>query len=131
MRKAGISRVERIVFTGAFGARFDWANAVSIGMFPDFGAGIKVAANAAGMGAILGLLDSKIRHEAIDIARMVRSVGLAEEPDFQTEYILGMDFPHLWNRKALGQKLLDPGFQPANRLYDIISQRGHLALKAG
>jgi uncharacterized 2Fe-2S/4Fe-4S cluster protein (DUF4445 family) len=95
MRKAGISRVERVVLTGAFGARFDWANAVSIGMFPDFGADIKVAANAAGMGAILGLLDGKIRREAIDIAKMVRSVELAEEPDFQMEYIRGMGFPPL------------------------------------
>ena len=98
MRKAGINRVDRVVLTGAFGARFDWGNAVSIGMFPDFGADIKVAANAAGMGAILGLLDSKIRHEAVEIARMVRFIELAEEPDFQSEYVLGMDFPQLNSR---------------------------------
>jgi uncharacterized 2Fe-2S/4Fe-4S cluster protein (DUF4445 family) len=95
LRKAGVDRVDRIVLTGAFGARFDWANAVSIGMFPDLGAEIEVVANSAGRGAILGLLDSKLRREAIEIARKVRIIELAEEPDFQTEYILGMDFPQL------------------------------------
>ncbi len=83
------------MLTGAFGARFDWANAVSTGMFPDFGADIEVVANAAGRGAILALLDGKIRHGAIEIANRVRFIELAEEPDFQTEYISGMNFPHL------------------------------------
>jgi uncharacterized 2Fe-2S/4Fe-4S cluster protein (DUF4445 family) len=82
-----------VVLTGAFGARFDWGNAVSIGMFPDLGANIKVAGNAAGMGAILALLDRKRRLEAIELSGMVRCVELAEDPDFQMEYILGMNFP--------------------------------------
>ncbi|MGO9621136.1 MAG: ASKHA domain-containing protein [Desulfobaccales bacterium] len=93
LRQAGLSRVDQVVLTGAFGARFDWGNAVSIGMFPDLGANIKVAGNAAGMGAILALLDRKRRIEAIELSEMVRCVELAEEPDFQREYILGMNFP--------------------------------------
>jgi uncharacterized 2Fe-2S/4Fe-4S cluster protein (DUF4445 family) len=93
MRQAGLSRVDQVVLTGAFGARFDWGNAVSIGMFPDLGANIKVAGNAAGMGAILALLDRKRRIEAIELSEMVRCVELAEDPDFQMEYILGMNFP--------------------------------------
>ncbi len=94
LRRAGLSRVDQVVLTGAFGARFDWANAVSIGMFPDdLGANVKVAENAAGMGAILALLDRKRRLEAVALAGMVRFVELAEEPDFQMEYILGMNFP--------------------------------------
>ena len=64
-------------------------------MFPDLGAGIEVVANSAGRGAILALLDSKVRREAVEIARKVRIIELAEEPDFQMEYILGMDFPQL------------------------------------
>lgn len=93
MRRAGVSRVDRVVLTGAFGARFDWRNAVLIGMVPPLTAQIQVAENAAGMGAILALLDKKRRLEVRELARTVRAVELAEEPDFQTEYILAMNFP--------------------------------------
>ncbi len=101
MRQAGLSRVDQVVLTGAFGARFDWGNAVSIGMFPNLeGADIRVAENAAGMGAILALLDRKRRQEAHELSGRVRFVELAEDPDFQTEYILGMDFPDPANPKS-------------------------------
>jgi uncharacterized 2Fe-2S/4Fe-4S cluster protein (DUF4445 family) len=102
LRQAGLSRVDQVVLTGAFGARFDWGNAVSIGMFPDLGASIKVAENAAGMGAILALLDRKRRLEAMELSGRVRFVELAEDPDFQREYIMGMDFPDPANPKIRG-----------------------------
>ena len=85
-------------YRGLRGA-FDRGNAVSIGMFPDLGASIKVAENAAGMGAILALLDRKRRLEATELSGGVRFVELAEDPDFQREYILGMDFPDPENPK--------------------------------
>ena len=94
MRTAGVSRVDRVVLTGAFGARFDWGNAVSIGMFPDLGVRIEVLENAAGMGAILALLDWERRVEALELAKGIRFVELAEVPDFQQEFINGMSFPH-------------------------------------
>src|SRR5208337_4170727 len=65
-------------------------------------ANIKVAENAAGMGAILALLDRKRRLEAMELSGMVRFVELAEAPDFQREYILGMDFPDPENPKIRG-----------------------------
>ena len=94
MRAAGVASVDRVVLTGAFGARFDWENAVSIGMFPDLGARIEVLENAAGMGAILALLDWKRRFEALELAKGTRFVELAEVSEFQQEYINSMSFPH-------------------------------------
>ncbi len=34
LEKAGVTRVDRTILTGAFGAKFDWENARDIGMLP-------------------------------------------------------------------------------------------------
>jgi uncharacterized 2Fe-2S/4Fe-4S cluster protein (DUF4445 family) len=105
MRRAGIARVDRMVLTGAFGARFDWRNAAAIGMLPEASSfsRVEVVENAAGVGGIMALLDRKQREEAWRLAESTRVIELAEEPDFQTEFPMAVNFPPLEG---------DPGGEP-------------------
>ncbi len=95
MRKAGVERVERLVLTGAFGARFDWRSAVAIGMIPQEAVSgeVETMENAAGLGAVMALLDQGQRHEASCLARSVQVLELAQEPEFGVEYPMAMGFP--------------------------------------
>ncbi len=95
MRKAGTNRFDRLVLTGAFGARFDWRNAVAIGMLPEHSleSDVNVVANAAGRGAIMALLDGKLRNTVQDISRKVHMLELAEDAEFVNEFTTGTLFP--------------------------------------
>jgi len=66
MSTAGVDSVDRLVLTGAFGARFNWKNAVAIGMMPlaAIGPCVESMDNAAGVGAVAALLDGTLRDEA-------------------------------------------------------------------
>lgn len=95
IRRAGVERIDDLVLTGAFGARFDWINACAIGMFPDrsmFGS-VRVVENAAGVGAVMALLDAGVRKEAEILSRGIRFVELAQEPGFAAELPSFMWFP--------------------------------------
>ncbi|MEJ5376382.1 MAG: ASKHA domain-containing protein [bacterium] len=95
MRRAGVERVDRLVLTGAFGARFDWRSAVAIGMIPQeaISGEVETMENAAGLGAVMALLDQGQRREAASLARSVKVLELAQEPDFGVEYPMAMGFP--------------------------------------
>jgi uncharacterized 2Fe-2S/4Fe-4S cluster protein (DUF4445 family) len=95
MRRAEIKYIDTLVLTGAFGARFDWSNAIAIGMFPDrstFGS-VRAVENAAGVGAVMALLDGRAREEAESLGRSITFLELAREPGFATEYPFYMSFP--------------------------------------
>jgi len=98
-RSAGLG-VDRIVLTGAFGARFDWRNAFAIGMLPACVAGAEVLPmdNLAGVGAIRALLDSDARSEVEGLHDTIVHVDLAKEPGFQTGLVKHMVFPNLDDR---------------------------------
>jgi uncharacterized 2Fe-2S/4Fe-4S cluster protein (DUF4445 family) len=104
MRRAGVARIHRLVLTGAFGARFDWRNAVTIGMLPDASLFDRVEAveNAAGVGAIMALLDWNRREEACRLLDAVQAIELAEEPDFAMEFAMATAFPHLESEPGPG-----------------------------
>ena len=95
MRSAGVTRFDRLVLTGAFGARFDWRNAVSIGMLPEIDGDTDVQAvgNAAGRGAVMALLDGKLRTEIFEISKQVKFIELAGDPDFPMEFAEATLFP--------------------------------------
>jgi uncharacterized 2Fe-2S/4Fe-4S cluster protein (DUF4445 family) len=95
MRRAGVTRIHRMVLTGAFGARFDWRNAVAIGMLPEASLfeRVEVVENAAGVGAIMALLDKKRREETRRLLDVIQAIELAEEPDFGMEFPMAMTFP--------------------------------------
>jgi len=97
MEKTGIDKVDRLVLTGAFGARFNWRNAVAIGMLPETAcqADISIVENAAGRGALLALFDQDEEAEALSIAPRARRIDLAEEPGFAMEFALQTSFPEI------------------------------------
>ena len=95
MEKSGIKHIDRMVLTGAFGARFDWKNGVYIGMLPEpfKDTFVKVVENAAGVGAIIALLDQKRRKEASELVKKIHFLELAGEQKFWLEFAMAMRFP--------------------------------------
>ncbi|AFM24802.1 ASKHA domain-containing protein [Desulfomonile tiedjei] len=95
MRVAGVEKIDRLVLTGAFGAHFDWRNAVSIGMLPEAAVqgNIDITENAAGLGAAMALMNGDLRKKAADLAEKTTVIELAEHAEFQDEFIDALDFP--------------------------------------
>lgn len=99
MKHFGVSRVERVLLAGAFGAYIDREAALIIGMFPDCPLEkISSIGNAAGEGARLALLNLSKRREAEWIARKIHYVEIAVDPSFQDEFVAAMFFPHQRDR---------------------------------
>jgi uncharacterized 2Fe-2S/4Fe-4S cluster protein (DUF4445 family) len=97
IRKAGVTKINRTILTGAFGARFDWRSAVTIGMLPP---GMQTGEvnsmdNLAGVGVVMALLDKNRRAEAAELSKQVSFMELAREPDFQTRFSQALIFPPL------------------------------------
>ena len=97
MRTAGLDRIDRLVLTGAFGARFNWKSAVTIGMLPRAAVKgrVETIENAAGVGAIKLLLDRSSRDEAKKLIRKIKIVDLASKPDFNMAFAKATQFPPL------------------------------------
>jgi uncharacterized 2Fe-2S/4Fe-4S cluster protein (DUF4445 family) len=98
LRELGLTAPDKIILAGAFGSHIDTTQALILGMIPDcpldrvFSVG-----NAAGDGARIALLNRYKRLEAAEIAASIRRVELPVDPDFQSEYMLAMNFPHMSN----------------------------------
>ena len=97
MLHANVDRVQRTVLTGSFGARFDWKNALDIGMLPKsaFGGEVLSLENLAGVGAVLALVDKKNREYASTLAQKAYTVDLALDPEFAVRFAEGTLFPAL------------------------------------
>ncbi len=102
MRKAGIEKIDRTILTGAFGARFNWKNALAIGMLPPIVAEGEVIPkeNLAGVGVVMALLDKNLRAEARTLCRRIRYLELASEPDFAMAFARATVFPEMENHHA-------------------------------
>jgi uncharacterized 2Fe-2S/4Fe-4S cluster protein (DUF4445 family) len=97
MRKAGLEKIDRTILTGAFGARFDWKNALAIGMLPPAVAQGKVTPreNLAGVGVVMALLDKQLSTEARSLCRRIRYLELASEPGFAMAFARATAFPKI------------------------------------
>jgi uncharacterized 2Fe-2S/4Fe-4S cluster protein (DUF4445 family) len=95
LQEAGVTQVDKTVLTGAFGARFDWQNAIDIGMFPVEISKSKVvtAENLAGVGAIMALLDKKKRNKIKQIHGEIHNIELAGQVDFSNKFAMATLFP--------------------------------------
>ncbi len=97
MRTAGLDRIDRLILTGAFGARFNWKSAVTIGMLPRAAVKgrVETIENAAGVGAIKLLLDRGSRDDATKLIERIQVVDLASEPHFNMAFAEATQFPPL------------------------------------
>jgi uncharacterized 2Fe-2S/4Fe-4S cluster protein (DUF4445 family) len=97
LEKAGVTRVDRTILTGAFGAKFDWENARDIGMLPPLVCenDMIAAENLAGTGAVMALLDKAFETEVRTMARQVSFIDLASEPGFVERFSAATRFPAL------------------------------------
>ncbi len=99
MKRMGIQEVDRVILAGAFGSYIDREASMVIGMFPDCDLEKVVAiGNAAGDGARIALLNRDKRLTANKLATRIRYVELTVDPEFQTEFMRAMYFPHMKDR---------------------------------
>jgi uncharacterized 2Fe-2S/4Fe-4S cluster protein (DUF4445 family) len=95
MNRAGVETVDRILLAGAFGSYIDTKYAMILGLIPDCDLPqVYAVGNAAGDGARIALLNREKRAEAVRIARSVRYIETAVDPDFQTEFVAALHIPH-------------------------------------
>jgi uncharacterized 2Fe-2S/4Fe-4S cluster protein (DUF4445 family) len=97
MNAAGVDHIDLLILTGAFGARFDWKNAASIGMLPAscVSGRVEIVQNAAGLGAVAALLDWNYRRRASIVSEKTVILELSEHPQFLEEFNSALDFPAL------------------------------------
>ncbi len=97
MKKAGIDHIDRTVLTGSFGARFNWKNALTIGMLPAIvgESQVEPKENLAGVGVVMALLDKSIRAEARELCRRIRFLELAADNSFPMAFAMATMFPEL------------------------------------
>jgi uncharacterized 2Fe-2S/4Fe-4S cluster protein (DUF4445 family) len=95
MMRAGVDEVDRIVLAGAFGSYIDPRYAMILGLIPDCDL-VRVVAvgNAAGDGARIALLNRQKRQEAQEVARQVKYIETAVDPEFQDEFVGAIHIPH-------------------------------------
>lgn len=90
LKTADCNRITKIVFTGAFGANFNWRTACSIGMLPQqiLHNTVESVDNAAGIGAVRALLNVKYRKRANEIAKKFNCFDLSRAQDFSLKFAM-------------------------------------------
>jgi len=95
MHRAEVVAVDRIVLAGAFGSYIDPKYAMILGLIPNCDLEkVYAVGNAAGDGARIALLNRHKRLEAQKIARWVRYIETAVDPEFQNEFVGAIHIPH-------------------------------------
>jgi uncharacterized 2Fe-2S/4Fe-4S cluster protein (DUF4445 family) len=102
MKQAGIDRFDRLVLTGAFGARFNWCNGVAIGMLPEMSreAEVVLVENGAGQGAVMALLNETLREQARMVSENAQLLELAGSPEFAQQFTDNTAFPGNMSKPA-------------------------------
>jgi len=95
MKRSGVYSVDRILLAGAFGSYIDPRYAMILGLIPDCDLEHVVAVgNAAGDGARIALLNREKRQEAQEVARWIKYIETAVDPDFQEAFVDAIHIPH-------------------------------------
>src|SRR5258708_6717026 len=96
LNQFGLKAPDKILLSGGFGTYLDKTKAMLIGMIPDSPlANVYVVGNSAGDGARIALLNLERRHEAAKVAASVERYELPADPNFQQQFMLAMNFPHM------------------------------------
>ncbi len=96
LKAAGLERPDKLILAGGFGSYIDKTKAMIIGLIPDLPLeDVYAVGNAAGDGARIALLNVEKRREAEQVARTVRRYELPTDPEFQNQFMLALNFPHM------------------------------------
>jgi uncharacterized 2Fe-2S/4Fe-4S cluster protein (DUF4445 family) len=96
LKSAGLEKPDKLILAGGFGSYIDKTRAMIIGLIPDLPLeNVYAVGNAAGDGARIALLNVEKRREAGEVARTVRRYELPADPEFQNQFMLAMNFPHM------------------------------------
>jgi len=88
--------IDRVFIAGAFGNYINPENAKIIGLIPDVPTEkIKFVGNTAVTGAKIALTSKEMRKKAEQIANKVRYLELANDPDFNQEFIKALFLPKI------------------------------------
>ncbi len=94
LKKAGIPTLEKLIIAGAFGSHLDQRDMQTLGMIPGLDPErIEMAGNAAGTGAVMALCDEVYLEKAQAMAKEIRVVDLANDLEFQAEFVHRLGFP--------------------------------------
>ena len=89
LEKAGLEEkdIDTVIIAGAFGTYLDVQSGIDIGMFPKIEREkfIQVG-NAAGTGARMALLSTKVRERANQAAKRITYIELTIEPSFSSVF---------------------------------------------
>jgi len=95
MREWGTDRVDVVKIAGGFGLHVDPVKTLIMGMIPDCDPNqIIPIGNAAGVGALVTLLNREKRSESDWVARVVEYVDLASLQSFKDEFVDALHIPH-------------------------------------
>ncbi len=96
LKAAGLERPDKLILAGGFGSYIDKTKAMIIGLIPDLPLeDVYAVGNAAGDGARIALLNVDKRREAGEVARTLRRYELPTDPEFQNQFMLALNFPHM------------------------------------
>ncbi|MFQ5815647.1 MAG: ASKHA domain-containing protein [Candidatus Hydrothermarchaeaceae archaeon] len=108
MKRHGAETIDKVILAGAFGSYIDKEAAMIIGLYPDCALkNVLAVGNAAGDGARMALINRAKRREANKISRGIEYVELTVDPDFQTEFMRAMHFPHMTDEFPHIKHILD------------------------
>ena len=111
--RAGIDRIDRIRLAGAFGSHIDPKYAMVLGLIPDCDLNrVESAGNAAGMGAMIALLNVPARAEIESAVRKIEKIETAMEPKFQDYFVDAMAIP---NKRDAFPRLFSVVDKPASK----------------
>jgi len=95
MDKLEVSKVDRVVLAGAFGAHISAKHAMVLGMIPDCELDkVTSAGNAAGTGARIALLNTEARSEIEETVRNIEKIETAVESRFQEHFVNASAIPN-------------------------------------
>lgn len=96
LNQLNLQTPDKILLAGGFGTYLDKTKAMLIGMIPDCPLeNVYVVGNSAGDGARIALLNWERREEAAKVAARVNRYELPADPNFQQQFMLAMNFPHM------------------------------------
>ena len=89
----GAGEVDRVLIAGSFGFHLRSESLINIGMLPrEFEGRIEYVGNTSKTGGTAFLLNRGFRSEALEMVSRIRTIELADDPDFQKVFVECLNF---------------------------------------